>query len=74
MTIGVCLLGNADLKTFNFSFLNNNSFATSAMGALQVEAGEMPLWLKRKQLAANYWIHVRGQRDDHPTKGVLLVS
>lgn len=44
------------------------------MGALQVEAGKMPQWFRRKQLVANYWINVRGQRDDHPTKGVLLVS
>lgn len=46
----------------------------SPVCALQVEAGEMPLWLKRKQEAANYWIHSRGQRDAHLTKGVQLVG
>lgn len=25
-------------------------------------------------MAANYWINLRSQRDDHPTKRVLVVS
>ncbi|TWW80931.1 hypothetical protein D4764_01G0007460 [Takifugu flavidus] len=29
-----------------------------------VEAGEMPLWLRRKQRPADYWINLRG---DHRT-------
>ncbi len=39
--------------------------------ALQVEAGEMPLWIRRKQLVANYWIHLRGHGENHPKKMVL---
>lgn len=31
------------------------------------------LWL-RKHLAANYWIHLRGHREDNPTKGVLQMG
>jgi len=31
----------------------------------------MPLWLRRKQLSANYWINLRGHEDSHPTKKVL---
>lgn len=41
------------------------------MCALQVEVGEMPLYLRRKQLSANYWVNLRGHRDVHPTKQVL---
>ncbi len=41
------------------------------MCSLQVEAGEMPLSLRRKQLLVNYWISLRGQIDSHPTKIVL---
>lgn len=44
---------------------------TSPVCSLQVEAGEMPLWLRRKHLVANYWIHLRGHGDNHPTKKVL---
>ena len=44
---------------------------TSPVCALQVEAGEMPLWISRKQLVAKYWINLRGQEDNHPTKKVL---
>ncbi len=44
---------------------------TSPVCALQVEAGEMPLWIRRKQLVANYWINLRGHGENHPTKKVL---
>ena len=41
---------------------------TSPVCALQVTAGEMPLWLRRKQLLANYWVNLMGQREDHPVR------
>ena len=39
--------------------------------ALQVEAGEMPLWLRRRQLMTNYWVNLRGHNGQHPVKRVL---
>ena len=39
--------------------------------ALQIEAGEFPLGLCRKQLGVNYWINLRGHEESHPTKMVL---
>lgn len=39
---------------------------SSPVCSLQVEIGEMPLYLQRKQLQANYWVNLMGQRDDHP--------
>lgn len=44
---------------------------TSHVCALQVEAGEMLLCSRKKQLRVNYWIHLRGHGDNHPTKKVL---
>lgn len=44
---------------------------TAPVCSLPVEAGEMPLWIRRKQLTANYWIHLKGHKADHPTKRVL---
>jgi len=44
---------------------------TAPICSLQVEAGEMPLWLRRKQLIANYWVNLKGHRDEHPAKRVL---
>lgn len=35
---------------------------TSPVCALQVEVGDMLLWLRRKQLATNYWINLRGYK------------
>ena len=46
-------------------------FKSSPVPALQVELGEMPLELRRKQLMGNYWANLRGQSETHPTKGVL---
>ena len=40
---------------------------TAPVCSLQVEAGEMPLWLRRKQLIANYWTNLKGHSEDHPT-------
>lgn len=33
---------------------------TSPISALQVEMGEMPLELRRKQIAVTYWINLQG--------------
>ncbi len=41
--------------------------------ALQVEVGEMPLQIRRKQLMMNYWVHLQSYSEDrHPTVKVLL--
>jgi len=39
--------------------------------SLQVEIGEMPLNLRRKQLMANYWANLQGHNNAHPAKTVL---
>lgn len=39
--------------------------------ALHVEGGEIPLWLRRMQLMANYWLTLEGCTSKHPTKTVL---
>ena len=44
---------------------------TSLVCALQIDAGEFPLGLHRKQLGVNYWINLRGHGESHPTKRVL---
>lgn len=44
---------------------------TSPVCALQVEAGEMPLNIRRKQLLVNYWVNLKGHGDSHPTKRIL---
>ena len=47
------------------------AFATTPVAALQVVMGEMPLELRRKQLAVRYWAYLRGHTRSHPTKSVL---
>lgn len=44
---------------------------TTAISALQVLVGEMPLEIRRKQLMINYWANLQGHKDEHPTKVVL---
>ena len=39
--------------------------------ALGVELGQMPLDLRRKQLAGNYWLSIRGQGEGHPVRGIM---
>ena len=39
--------------------------------ALQVEVGQMPLGLRRKQLVGNYWLNIRGQDMGHPVKDIM---
>ncbi|CAI5655849.1 uncharacterized protein LOC102079324 [Oreochromis niloticus] len=48
------------------------AFKMSPVNALQVEMGEMPLDLRRKQISVNYWVHLGGHGDAHPTKEVIL--
>ena len=49
----------------------SGAFKSLPITALQVDLGEMPLSLRRKQLMANYWVNLKGHNDSHPTKGVL---
>lgn len=44
---------------------------TSPVCSLQVEAGEMSLELRRRQLRVNYWIYLKGHGQNHQTKRVL---
>lgn len=44
---------------------------TSPICALQVEAGEMPLHLRRDQLLVHYWIYLKGHEESHPAKAVM---
>lgn len=48
------------------------AFKTSPVNALQVEMGEMPLELRRKQIIANYWVHLKSHSESHPSKQVLV--
>lgn len=50
------------------------AFKTSPIPAIQVEMGEVPLELRRKQLMANYWVNLKGHRANHPTREVLQDS
>ena len=47
------------------------AFKTSSVAALQVEVGELPLYLRRMQLSMVYWTNLHGHKQDHPTKSVL---
>lgn len=38
---------------------------SSPVAAIQVEVGEMPLNLRRDQLALVYWANLKGHREDH---------
>jgi len=51
--------------------LCSGAFKTSSIQALQVKVGEMPLSLRRLQLAMVYWVNLQGHKQDHPTKPVL---
>ncbi len=51
----------------------SGAFRTSPAVALQVEMGEMPLHLRREQLAANYWANLQGHGRSHPTRVVMQV-
>ncbi len=49
------------------------AFKATPVSALQVEVGEMPLQIRRKQLMMNYWVHLQSYSEDrHPTVKVLL--
>ncbi len=47
------------------------AYPSSPVSALQVEMGEMPVHLRRKQLILTYWASLKGQQDNHPIKGLL---
>lgn len=47
---------------------------TTPIAALQIEMGEMPLHLRRDQLALVYWANLRGHSDSHMTQSVLTHS
>lgn len=51
--------------------LCTGAFKTTPIAALQVETGEMPLEIRRQQIALNYWANLQGQRQDHPTQEIL---
>ncbi len=49
------------------------AFKATPVSALQVEVGEMPLQIRRKQLMMNYWVKLQSYSEDrHPTVKVLL--
>jgi len=47
---------------------------TTPVAAIQVEMGELPLDLRRKQLMANYWACLKGHNNSHINKAVLQES
>lgn len=50
------------------------AFKTTPVSALQVEMGEFPLELRRKQLMVNYWAGLQEHNNSHPTKVMLQDS
>lgn len=44
---------------------------TSPVAAIQTEVGEMPLYLRREQLALVYWANLKGHSDSHIAQPVL---
>lgn len=46
-------------------------YGATPIPAPQVQAGEMLLDIKRKQLMVNYWANLKGHKEQHPTKAVL---
>lgn len=50
------------------------AFKTSPRASMQVEMGEMPLEIRRKQLKMVYWASLMGHNNEHPTKAILLKS
>ncbi len=50
------------------------AFKTTPVSALQVEVGEMPFKIRRKQSMMNYWVNLQGHSEDrHPTVNVFLL-
>lgn len=47
------------------------AFKTSPVTAIQVEAGEMPLSIRRVKIILAYWTNLQGHSMVHPTKTVL---
>lgn len=47
------------------------AITTTPTSVLQVEMGEIPLKLRRVQLALSYWVNLRGHNDDNPTKDTM---
>uniref|UniRef100_A0A3B5QKI5 Reverse transcriptase domain-containing protein n=1 Tax=Xiphophorus maculatus TaxID=8083 RepID=A0A3B5QKI5_XIPMA len=44
---------------------------TTPVSALQVEMGEMPLELRRKQLGVGFWANVKGHKKSYPINNIL---
>lgn len=51
--------------------LCTGAIKTTSTAALQVEMGEMPLEMRRTQLALSYWIKLQGHSLDHPAQSIL---
>ncbi|XP_061747026.1 uncharacterized protein LOC133545438 [Nerophis ophidion] len=45
---------------------------TTPVAALQVEMNEKPLDMRRDQLSAVYWANLKGSKQGHPTRQVLI--
>ena len=45
---------------------------TTPINVIQVEMGEMPLHIRRDQLALVYWANLKGHKEDHISQSVLL--
>jgi len=65
------LIGILDVVQAQALRVCSGAFKTSPIPTLQVEMGEMPLDLRRKQLMENYWANLQRHNDTHPAKGVL---
>ncbi len=80
--MGVCFFGSAaqsqlkklDVIQAQALRLCCGAFKLTPLSALQVEMGEFPLELRRKQLMVNYWAGLQGHTNSHPTKVMLQDS
>jgi len=44
---------------------------TSPIAALEVGVGEAPLNLRREKIRLNYWVNLKGHKENYPVKGVI---
>ena len=65
------LLKKVDVLQAQALRICSGAFKSSPVSALQVEMGEMPMEMRRKQLRLNYWANLQGHGVSHPTKEVL---
>lgn len=65
------LLNDLDRVQYQALRLCCGAVKTTPVAALQVEMGEQPLELRRRQIALTYWANLKGHSDSHIAQSVL---